>query len=208
MVVKRFRASPPWHHAQACLPYFKCVCFTIRRRFDDMVRFFRRVSSVRSRRVFTIILAFAFLLGLLFGAITALYAGPSALSMMRTAVYGRVSIVGLLSVTLLPLLLSAFAVYISQYWLIPVIAFIDAFTFGYHSILLFRLYPGSGWLIQCLLMFAGALSLPVLWYVWLHTASSRRSQLLRCFTAGALAITGIVSIDFYFVAPFLADLLV
>ena len=172
-----------------------------------MVRFFRFGSFATSRRVIIMILAFAFLLGLLFGAVTALYAGPSVLSLMRTAVSGCASIVGLLCVTLLPLLLSAFAVYISQYWLIPVISFFDAFTFSYHSILLFRLYPRSGWLIQSLLMFAGTLSLPVLWYIWLHTAVSRRSQLLRCFAAGALAITGIVSIDFYFVTPFLADLL-
>lgn len=172
-----------------------------------MVRFFRFGSFATSRRVIIMILAFAFLLGLLFGAVTALYAGPSVLSLMRTSVSGCASIVGLLCVTLLPLLLSAFAVYISQYWLIPVISFFDAFTFSYHSMLLFRLYPRSGWLIQSLLMFAGTLSLPVLWYIWLHTAVSRRSQLLRCFAAGALAITGIVSIDFYFVTPFLADLL-
>jgi hypothetical protein len=106
-----------------------------------------------------------------------------------------------------PLLLSAFAVYISHYWLIPVISFIDAFAFSYHSALIFRIYQGSGWLIQNLLLFSGVLSLPVLWFVWLQITNSHRSKFLRCFFAGFLAVATIVSIDYRFISPFLAELL-
>ena len=53
---------------------------------------------------------------------------------MRGAAARPVSIVSLLGVTMFPFLLSAFAVYISEPWLLLIVSFGDAFVLSFVSL--------------------------------------------------------------------------
>lgn len=152
-------------------------------------------------------LACAWILGLISGVFFSLYAGGALLSSMRAAVLSRVSIVPLLSAMTLPLLFSAFAVYISQPRLLIPIAFCKAFLFSYLSLALFAAFGSAGWLIHLLFMFGDILMLPVLWSFWLRSLSGGRSSALRC-TVPVLIIAVIIGCTEYrFISPFLAKVL-
>ena len=144
--------------------------------------------------------------GLLLGALAAISADDLLASTMRTAVSGGMSISGLLSALLLPLLFSAFAVYVSKPLLLPVV-FLKAFLFAYTGAGILAAFGSAGWLIACLLMFSDALMLPLLWCFWLRSVSQPRRELLR---SGAFCLAGAALIgcfDYCLVAPFLASLI-
>lgn len=153
------------------------------------------------------LLACAWLLGLVSGAVLSIFAGDPLFSMMRAAASSCVSIPGLLSATLLPLLFSAFAVYISKPWLLIPIAFGKAFLFSYLSVGVMIAFGSAGWLIWWLLMFSDSCSLPLLWWFWLKAVSQPRGSLIRRtgFALAAAAVIG--SVDYCIVSPFLADLI-
>lgn len=207
MVVKRFRVSPCLYHVTSYLQYFKFVCFVFYRRFDVMVSFFRTLFCPASRRVTAIFLAFTLLAGLFIGAYTATLADPSSFSMMRTASNSCVSIVCLLSALLLPFIFTAFAVYISQYWLLIPIAFFKAFSFGYLSTGFMLLFHESGWLLRLLLMFTDCLSMPILCWLWLHSCCGCAKSNFRAFVSAFLIMLGIVCLDYQYISPFLVKLL-
>ena len=118
---------------------------------------------------------------------------------------GPVSIVSLLIVTLLPLLCSAFAVYISRSWLLFFIAFIKAFLLGFTALGIYAAFGSSGWVFRFFLMFSDLGMLPFLYLFWLQHLPGgcgicrRDSMFLLC----GMAIAGI---DYAFISPFWAGL--
>lgn len=171
-----------------------------------MVRFFRRHILQSPRRVNAIVLALVLLLGFLLGGICSGSADPFLLSLMRTAAQSRVSIVCLLPVLLLPVLCTAFAVYIGLPWLLFPIAFSKAFLFSYLCSAILIFYPESGSLFAAFFMFADYLSVPVLCWVWYRCICSRETRLYWIRPA-VLLILGIAYLDYQVISPFLASLL-
>ena len=171
-----------------------------------MVRFFRCIFLQPQRRVTAIILAFVFSVGILAGAFIAQLTDTSYFLMMRTASDYRVSIVALLPSAALPLLFSAFAVYISQTWLLIPIAFLKAFLFGFLSFGLITLNPDSGWLLRFLVMFTDCLSIPVLFWFWIRCYDAK-NFFTTTIIAAFLLITGISLLDYQYISPFLVNLL-
>ena len=125
---------------------------------------------------------------------------------MRAAVYSRVSISGLLSAMLLPLLFSAFAVYISNTWLLIPIAFSKAFAFAFLGIGILVSFGSAGWLVRLLLMFGDIVMLPVLWWYWQKALTARQNPLPHCAAAAAFALL-IGGLDYCVISPFLANLI-
>ena len=95
-----------------------------------MARFLLHESPEFWRKGTTVFLALSFLIGLVSGILIFFAAGESFLSLMRSAFYSPVSIVGLLCVTALPFLFSAIAVFLSQPWLMFPICFGKASFFS------------------------------------------------------------------------------
>ena len=148
-------------------------------------------------------LALFFLLGLLLGVWFSLCASDALVSPMRAVVSGRVSIIGLLSSLALPLLFSAFAVYIGRPLLLIPIAFCKAFSFSFLGCGLLTAWNSAGWLITCLTLFPTGCSLPVLCRYWLgqiFRPGFRLPPLL--LSLAALAVIGIA--NYYLILPFLA----
>ena len=92
-----------------------------------MVCFFRPDFRKDPRRLLAAILALALLSGYGCGAVLAIYADNSIVSLVRSAAIADVSTVGLLLTLLFPPILSVCAVYISKIWLFIPISFLKAF---------------------------------------------------------------------------------
>lgn len=169
--------------------------------------FFRRFLPIFSRKDTKAFLAFAWILGLITGSFFSVSASNSFLSAMLSAASGRLSISGLLSAMLLPLLFSAFAVYISKEWLLIPIAFLKAFSFAYLGVGVMMAYGQAGWLIRCLLMFTDSLIMPLLWWFWLNALTLPRGQMLGISALAGGVLVFIGSFDYFVISPFLANLI-
>ena len=145
--------------------------------------------------------------GLLLGVYSGTAAEDVSLALMRAAAGSRVSIVNLLAVTVLPFLLSAFAVFFSRQWLIFPLCFGKAFSFGFCAYAVCGAFPGAGWLIRFLLLFSDQCFIPVLFWFWIrHIGGQKRN--LRWDTAVCLGVAAVVgSLDQWLISPFLAALI-
>jgi len=170
-----------------------------------MVRFFRCHFLPPSRRVNVTVLAFALLLGFLFGSLCSGFAESHLYSLMRMGAGSPVSIVCLLPVLLLPFLCSALAAYFGLVWLIFPIAFLKAFFFSYLIGHILVLFPNSGSLFAGLFFCADVLSMPVLCWFWLRCTSSGLEK--RIWIPVFLTVLGIGFFDCHIVSPFLVSLL-
>lgn len=140
-----------------------------------MARFFHQCDTFTRRRFHYAALAFSWVIGLGFGALTFGYGKDSLVSLMPSALSSRLSIVGLLSSTLLPFLFSVFAVYISVPQVLIVICLAKAFLYAYISCGVYQAFGSAGWLAHWILMFTDTLSIPVLYLFWLrHVSGCRR----------------------------------
>ena len=172
-----------------------------------MDRFLRLNLSYFGCRTSQALLAVSWLAGLLLGSLISLSADTLLVSTMRAALYGGMSIFGLLTSLLLPFMITAFAVYISQPLLIFGTAFMKAFLFSFTGLGLLSAFGSSAWLIRILLMFADSMILPLLWWVWIRILTDDRSRAARNLFCAAVFAAMIGYFDYAFIAPFLACLI-
>lgn len=200
-VTKLMRDRAPF--SGCCTPY---DFFTDFIGGDPMVRhsFFRFPFS--KCRAAALALAFFFFLGQSLGILFSGSAGGLFHSSMSAVVSSRVSVFGLLSSVMLPLLISAFAVYIRQPLLLIPTAFWKAFLFSYLGCGLYRAWGNAGWLVSGLVMFGSVCSMPVLCWYWLRHIGGRPFD-PRAFglSLAGLAIVGIL--DYCLILPFLAEII-
>lgn len=158
------------------------------------------------RKIRISILAFCWCGGIAAGLLLARYADEFQFSLMRRAAVCPVSIVGLLSV-LLPFLFTAFAVFVSNWWLIPCLAFCKGLLFGYHACIVTAAFGSAGWLVRYLLLFTDTWAVLILIWCWMQVCRSVRSRSLSRvgFCMAAALVLGMV--DICFVSPFLAMLI-
>lgn len=154
--------------------------------------------------VSVVYLAYSFLLGLVAGSLIGFDSSLSCASLMRAAPSCGMSIVGLFTVSLLPLLISALAVFTSQIWLLIPLAFMKSFCFSYVCIGIFCGFGSAGWLICLLMMLPEGLLMGGLWWYWQQCLNdcAYRSGLLAF-----LVSCGIIWFDFSVISPFLADII-
>lgn len=172
-----------------------------------MVRLLHLNLSLFDCRTRRLILAFAWILGLLLGSVISLAADNILSPTMLAAVHSNMSISGLLTVLLLPLLFSAFAVYISKPILLIPIVFLKAFLFSYSAAGFLIACDSAAWLLCFLMMFSDTLMLPFLWWFWIRTLTLESSTAIRSAVFCSLCAFVIGFCDYAFVSPFLAGLI-
>lgn len=172
-----------------------------------MVRFFHARFFSPSRKVNVIVLAFTLISGYALGSFFATGVSDSAVSLMRTAIVCRVSIVCLLPVILLPFLFTAFAVSIHRLWLFIPLAFCRAAAFGYLASIILCAFGSSGWLIFSLFLFSDFISMPLLCWFWIRSLNCFGRNTFGNLTIISAVLSGIVFLDCQFVSPFLVTLL-
>ena len=108
--------------------------------------------------------------------------------------------------TMLPLLLSGFAVYAGWPVLLIPTAFWKAFSFSYVASGVILAWGSAGWLVGGLGLFGSFCSLPVLWWYWLHHAGGEGFSGRTFFPAlGAMML--ISWVDLAVISPFLENIL-
>ena len=145
--------------------------------------------------------------GLLFGNAVATNAGEFLVPMMRSAVSAPVSILGLLAAAVLPFLISAYAVSISEPWLLLIISTLKAFGFSFSACAVSLAFGQSSWLVRFLFLFSDHCVMPLLWLYWLRHISGEKAfslQEMACFIAAAVVIGWM---DYFMISPFLAALI-
>ena len=145
--------------------------------------------------------------GLLSGSASALCSDDSLSSTMLAALDCSLSISGLLGALFLPLLLTAFAVFISQPFLVLPAIFLKAFLFSFVGTGVLCAYQASGWLARGFLMFSDILTLPVLWWIWMQSASESGTVFFHRLIPAAFLFALIGCFDYAFVAPLWARLI-
>ena len=167
-----------------------------------MARFLHRYFSWIRRNANMVILAACFLAGFVLG-IRMSHGAELSVSLMRSALYGTVSIVGLLAVLLLPFLFSALAVYFSKSQLLYGIAFLKAFLFAFIATAVSSVFGNAGWLARFLILFSDSLNLPLLWLYWLrHIPGKRAYQAADAMVlACCICLVGIA--DYILIMPLL-----
>lgn len=110
-------------------------------------------------------------------------------------------------ISLLPLILSALAVYVKWPVFLFPLAFWKAFFFSYVFSGFMGVLGSAGWMVCSLGLFSGICSLPVLCWYWLcHIGGAGFS--CRTFLPAAAAITAISLTDLRVISPFLAAILI
>lgn len=163
-------------------------------------------SAFSPRIIRTAVLAFFWSAGFCLGIYIASQTNKFVSSMMRAAPFSSVSIVGLFVVSLLPLIVSAFAVYGSAPLAILPVAFLKAFGFAFCSEIILSAYGSAGWLVRFLLLFSDSCVCVILLWFWFRNINgatySTKKELAVC--TGMTLLLG--SIDYFFICPFLLKL--
>jgi len=150
------------------------------------------------------LLALSWFLGMLLGIPAAVATSEFLVPMMRQSMQCSVSIPGLLAATVVPFLLSALAVSLSEPWLLLIISTFKAFSFSFCACGVSLAFGQSSWLVRFLFLFSDHLLIPLMYLYWMRhiqdQAVHRAWELYGCIGA-ALLIGGI---DYFLVAPFLA----
>lgn len=164
-----------------------------------MARFLYPNSFLLRRRIRCIFLAVFWMLGLYFGFRLSLRADATFLSWMCRVGSRPVSILGMAGGLFLPFLCSALVVSLGQNWLLPVIAFLKAWSFASIAWGLWGVYPSGGWLAVGLLQFSSILAGAILWVFWLRPGEGGLGPYLL-----ALALVGCG--DYFVISPLLVSL--
>lgn len=161
--------------------------------------------SWRKACIFMLFLLWIF--ALVFGCFLGANVQGSTVSWMRAAPVRCVSIVSMLAVSLLPFLITAFAVYSTQTWLILPLAFFKAFSFAFFSVMLIFAFQGSGWLVRFLLMISDFAFLPLLFWLWVRALCGSCEYLYRDILICSVISTVVSFLNYFIVSPFLASLI-
>lgn len=113
-------------------------------------------------------LAFAWCLGLSSGHWLVSSAEPFCPSLMYAFVSQRISIFGLLFVSILPFLLSALAIRYRVFGFLVPIAFYEAFLLGYSHNAFLQAFGDCGWLVCFFFLFSQSVSAVLLLWYWMR----------------------------------------
>ncbi len=162
------------------------------------------VDPVYDRRnAYHMNLAFCWLLGSCVGIFFCIKADIPFFLLMRSIPFGSVSIVALLSVALLPFLISAFSAHWLRSYGLNLVSFWESFFSVFLSLGIQCAFGTSGWLMCGLLLFLHSLIMPLLYHYWLQCLK-RPSESYAMLTVYGSAVILVVSVYYCVLLPYLA----
>lgn len=145
--------------------------------------------------------------GLLLGTLVAADFEASVSSLMRTAVFGRVSIISLCATAFFPFLLVGYIVYSKRLRILFLICFCKAFSFSFCAWLVRCSFGTAGWLMQPLLQFTDVCMVPVFCWFSIRYLLGHKSSLLKDGIVYVISGITVIVMDYFFITPFVAKLL-
>ncbi len=156
------------------------------------------------RKVTLPLFSFVWCIGLLLGMQTALQSEGFA-ALLRYSVRTAPSIMGLLSATICPFLLSGLAVYLSETWLLLMIAAAKAFNFGFIACGTILAFGEGSWLVRFLFLFSDYCLIPLFLLYWVRCLQGQTAPWeLRIYLIIALLVC---LADYWVISPFLVSIL-
>jgi len=164
-----------------------------------------RISYFEKHR-FGTALGITWLIGLISGACFSLFLKPSFFSVMRSAFFQPVSIVGLFASVFFPLTCSFFSILIDKPIMILIVCFIKAVAYGFSGAMISLCFDSASWLFSFLFLFSDSCFLIILFFLWFRRSDFLHSpgsyDFLLCSVLGLL----IVVADYFVISPFLLGL--
>ena len=114
----------------------------------------------------------------------------------------RISLLGLLFSTVLPLAISAVAIIIQAPCLIFPVAFIKGLMHAYSTLVIYSVYGAAGWLAKWLFVFSDSILILFLLWFWLRMIAGKCTSFTRDLLICSIATVVVVCIDFLIVSPF------
>lgn len=149
-------------------------------------------------------LVYIWISGLLVGFVLAFLCRGKIIGLVPIIYPAFLSAPGKFLLSLIPFLLSAYAVIFSHpkwmFW----ICGIKAICFAVCSFLLCLCYGQAGWLARWLIMFFDTCSIPLLFCYWLWSFTENKSKNVYMHVIFALTIAAILIIDYRIVTPYAA----
>ena len=161
--------------------------------------------SIFGCRAGAVLLVWAFGFGLLSGAFVSI--GVQQFFIDARQAIARSAGVSALVPTVLPLLVSGFAVYAKCPLLLIPTAFWKAFSFSYVAMGVICAWGSAGWLVGGLTLFGSFCTLPVLWWYWLRHIGGD-SFTGRTFLPALGAMLLVSWVDLALISPFLTKILI
>ena len=165
------------------------------------------VLSLKHNKV-TMLLSFVlcWFLGLLSGILLAIHTSPFSASMMRIAVCGNVSIVGMLLSTLFPYFITVVAYWASAYFIIVIFSYFDSLALSFCAACLYIVFNDAAWLICILFLFSDIFLVTSLIYLRITVIlQDHRMFREKCLIVFILIVL-ITIIDYFVIVPFLTTM--
>ena len=141
------------------------------------------------------------------GILTARYSAHFLTPMVQSAVGLEPTFPALFRSAVLPFLLSAFAVFLSEPWLLLPICSMKAFGFGFCASGVYLAFGTAGWLVRFLFLFTDVLVIPILLFYCLRQLRSEKSfHLIEPLTFVGIS-SALAAVDYYVIAPFLVSII-
>ncbi len=167
-----------------------------------MSHFYRDSSASFYSRICHVLLAGCWMMGLTIGSFQAFYAYDHVAEFLRTAEYGRPSILGLMVSLLLPLCLCGLSVRLAKpHFILPVVCF-KAYSYGFSSLSLLWSFESAGWLVCAGLLFSDFLGLLLLLWFSFDYITGKKRTLVRSFTACSTVILMLIAAEYFLISPF------
>ena len=158
--------------------------------------------SFNTRKEMLIVLAVFWFSGLLCGIFYFSVCDSSVISLMHRMVFCSASIVGLLSTSFIPFLLTSFFVAASRIWAVFLVSFVKAFLFSFVSIGCLTTFGSGGWLLRYFLLFCDCVFSPAFfWYCKRYIIPPVRARWIVTTVAFAVVIANITALDYRIIAP-------
>lgn len=165
----------------------------------ELHRFMKISPQIWSRGL----LALSWFGGLLCGCLLFHRFGSLAVLLAQASSLG-VSLKNLMIANGLPFLLFAFAVYIRQPGLLPVLSFGKGCLFAYVSMGTLVAFGSAGWLVRLLLMFSDLFLTVLLYFCWQRYLSGQERFSALHWGAVAALVFLVGAVDYCWIVPILA----
>ena len=172
-----------------------------------MARFLHSIVSFCTRKWDKLFLASLWVAGLIAGSFVFRYSGSKFVPQMPLAVASQPSIFPLLISTLLPLLFSAYAVYIGAPRVLYGICFLKAWGLGYLSCCIFVAFGDAGWLVRWLFLFSDIFAAATLYFYCYRYISGVRKLSAGSFSAYAGIMAVVSFLDYSVISRLLLRVL-
>ena len=161
------------------------------------------LSSLNTRKELSMVLAACWFCGLLFGVFYFWVCNDCVISLMHRMVFCPASIVGILSTSFVPFLMTSLFVATSRIWAVFGVCFFKSFLFSFVSIGCLTTFGSGGWLLRYFLLFCDCVVLPALLWYWMRFISAPfRACWVVISIAFAIVISLIAALDYRIIAPF------